>query len=223
MAYRSVIETDVGSVHIVCTDRSDGDFNVANPASDIDDRRSALVDRPWTWLRQVHSADVVSVTRPGEFSGHEADGLVTRVPGCPLSVTTADCSPVVLVANNGVSVVHAGWRGALTGIIDEAATRLLSNGSTPVAAFVGPTISSAKYEFGLAELTPFVDRFGADVVGETTDGSPALDMAKVVELACARFGFRASPPLACTSDQNRFSHRIRKESERQATLAWIDG
>ena len=46
--------------------------------------------RPWTRLTQVHGARVVTVTRPGEHAGAEADAAVTAVPGCALLVRTAD-------------------------------------------------------------------------------------------------------------------------------------
>ncbi len=223
MAYRTTVETDIGVVQIVCTDRSDGDFAVTQQASEVEQRRSSIQEQPWTWLRQIHSARVLEVTHPGEHSGREADGSLTRSPACPLSVTTADCGPVVLVADNGIAVVHAGWRGALDGIVEVAANRLLKNGASPVKAFVGPTIGSHAYEFTAADLRPFVDRYGTEVASETSQGLPALDMAKVIEAACAQVGFEATRPLACTSEPNRYSYRLRKEAERQATVAWIDG
>ena len=78
--------------------------------------------RPENFLTayQIHSPEVVTVeqlwtpdTRP------HADALVTRVPGLAVGVSTADCGPI-LFADAGARVIgaaHAGWRGALTGVI----------------------------------------------------------------------------------------------------------
>src|SRR5690606_38845563 len=75
--------------HHLTTTRADGDLAVGLPDAALSPRRAAVVDRPWTWLRQVHGADVVTVTSPGEHAGTEADAAVTAVPGAVLAVTTA--------------------------------------------------------------------------------------------------------------------------------------
>ena len=75
------------------TARADGDF-----AGDLSDRQPG-----WTWLRQVHGAQVVVVRTPGEHAGVEADAAVTDTLGCPLVVRTADCAPVVLTGTRARS------------------------------------------------------------------------------------------------------------------------
>ena len=54
--------------------------------------------------------------------------VLTTTVGCPLVVTTADCAPVVLVAERGVAVAHAGWRGLVAGTIDYLSVSLVLRG-----------------------------------------------------------------------------------------------
>jgi len=89
----------------------------------------------------------------------EADALVSAVPGIALAVMTADCAPVLLAdpVAGVVGAAHAGWRGALDGIIEATVAGMVAIGARPerIAAAVGPTISQAAYEVG----PEFLDRF----------------------------------------------------------------
>ena len=217
------LEIAAGAVNVVFTDRSDGDFAVALPPAEIEERRCRIVDAPWTWLRQVHGADLVSVDRPGHWAGTEADGAITSAADCPLAIMTADCAPVVLVSDAGVAVVHAGWRGLASGIIENAADRLRELGGMPRQSLIGPCINAGVYEFGEQDLSLLIDAYGPDVGAETTWGTPSLDVPATVASACRRAGWPVpSEPPPCTSDERWYSHRTRSEPGRQATVVWID-
>lgn len=223
MARVESVPTPAGDVTVVFTERVDGDFAVGGPQGELQARRATIVDRPWTWLRQVHGSHLVEVGAAGERAGSRADGAMTGVPGCPLAVMTADCAPVVMVSESGFAVVHAGWRGIMAGIVGRAAARLTALGGRPLATLVGPCINAAAYEFGPPELDAAVSRFGERVRGETAWGSPALDVPAAVAVACEEAGWPspvAVPP--CTSDERWFSHRTRGEHGRQATVAWLE-
>lgn len=119
-------------------------------------------------VHQVHSADVVTITEPtGEKP--RADGLVTRTPGIALSVLTADCQPVLFADSEAgvIGAAHAGWRGALDGVLDATldAMEALGAARDRITAVIGPCISQRAYEVGpeffedfLAE-DPAFDRF----------------------------------------------------------------
>jgi YfiH family protein len=174
----------------------------------------------------VHGADVVIVNRPGEHAGASADAAVTAVAGCRLAVRTADCVPVVLVADGAVGVVHAGWRGALEGVVLASVAALRGiGGDAPVRAVIGPCIHTECYEFGARDLDTMVARYGPDVAGVTSEGSPALDMRAVVRAALGESGIDAiddgDPCTACSAD-DYYSHRARAEVERFATIAWLE-
>ncbi len=217
-------------VQVRSTTVVDGDFAIpqlseagdARAEVEVEGWRRAIVDRSWTWLRQVHGTDVVRVTAPGQHAGATADGAITTMLDAPIAVTTADCSPVVLVSTSGVAVVHAGWRGALGGIVETAATGLRRAGGEPVAALLGPCISASQYEFGVADLAKVAAVYGDEVRSTTNDGAPALDMAAVIGAACRAAGWPAPSATACTSDTRFFSHRVRGDLGRQTTVAWLE-
>ncbi|BAM07459.1 peptidoglycan editing factor PgeF [Leptospirillum ferrooxidans] len=107
--------------------------------------------RPLT-ARQVHGVDVrrVDENRDAAF---EADGLWTEAPGTRIGIWTADCLPVLFADKGGrvVSAVHAGWRGAVRGIVTEALERLKKEGNVPpsnLLVVLGPSAGRCCYEVG---------------------------------------------------------------------------
>lgn len=102
-------------------------------------------------VNQAHTADVVTVTAPLS-DRPRADAMVTNVPGLALSVLTADCQPVLFAdaAAGVIGAAHAGWRGALDGVLEatlDAMERLGADRGATVAV-IGPTISQRAYEVG---------------------------------------------------------------------------
>ena len=221
MSQTIVLTSGDRQVRVVSTDASDGDFAVSIPSDQFDRVRRPIVDLPWSWLNQVHGTDVVEATAPGDNAGVVADGIYTTHVGCPIAVTTADCAPVVLTSSSGVAVVHAGWKGALAGIIGAAAQRLLADGSEPGDVWLGPCIAPASYQFSTDDLHKLEVRFGSVVVGETADGKPALNMFEVIKSACLDSGWPEPVPSPNTAEAEFFSHRARGDKGRQTTVAYI--
>jgi len=108
---------------------------------------------------QAHSATAVRVSGPWAGAKPEADALVTAEPGLALAVLTADCAPVLLADAEApvIGVAHAGWKGALGGILEAVITAMLGLGAVRdrIRAAIGPTISQRAYEVG----PEFVERF----------------------------------------------------------------
>lgn len=117
-------------------------------------------DEALTGVHQVHSPDVVTVTTPLDAKP-KADGLVTATRGIALSVLTADCQPILFAdAQAGViGAAHAGWKGALDGVIDNTVAAMVALGARTAAitAVIGPTISQRAYEVGPEFLDRFID------------------------------------------------------------------
>lgn len=204
------------------TTRADGDLAVDSDGVAV--RRAALVDLPWTWLRQVHGARVAIVTSPGEHAGTEADAAVTGVPGAVLAVQAADCAPVVLLADGVVGVAHAGWRGLLAGVLPAAVAAMRALGAGEVRALLGPCVHPGCYEFAEPALGEVGAVLGRSVVSRTTDGSPALDLPAAVASSLGAVGVALDASGAtCTacSPGTAWSHRARGEAGRQAALAWL--
>ena len=114
---------------------------------------------------QVHSPDAVLVEGPWGPERPKADAMVTKMPGLALAITTADCGPVLFADPEGgvIGAAHAGWRGAVTGILEstvEAMERLGAERSR-IVAVLGPTISREAYEVG----PEFVQRFSEEAPG----------------------------------------------------------
>jgi len=217
---RRQIVTDNLVFDIVFTDSSDGDFQMDSDPQQLSRNRSKITPMPWTWVRQIHGPRVISVSKPTGFAG-DADGLLTQALNCPISVTAADCSPVVLVGSNALVVLHSGWKGLEAGIIAEGARQMLSLGSVPIATVLGPHISVDSYEFGDVDIKRLAKKFGSEVIGKTKDNKLGLDMFAGVSNACEQAGWPAPERAACTSSTEWFSHRIRKDPERQVAVAWI--
>lgn len=222
MAERRTIPLGPATAVTVCfTDVEDGDFRVREPRPGLTEDRNAIHPGPWSWIRQVHEAAVLSVDQPGQHAGAVADGLLTTTPDCPIAVTTADCAPVVLVAERGVATVHAGWRGLLAGIVEEAGRQLTVRAGQPVATLLGPCIGPEDYEFGDEDLAVMTDRFGPTVAGRTGDSLAALDVPAAVAVACSRAGWPVPDRPPSTSDPRWFSHRTRGDLGRQTAVAWL--
>jgi YfiH family protein len=112
---------------------------------------------------QVHSPDVVVAERAWtREAAPRADAVVTQIPRLAIGVTTADCGPVLLAdgAARVVAAAHAGWKGALTGVLEAtvAAMERLGASRTRIVAAIGPMIRQASYEVG----PEFVTRFATD-------------------------------------------------------------
>lgn len=132
------------------------EINRARVAFAMDARPDAL-----RGLHQTHSARAVIATDAPE-SLPDADGIVTDRPGIVLAVLTADCAPV-LFADHAAGVVgaaHAGWKGALAGVLEATLDAMESLGSVRgrIVAVVGPTIGQSAYEVG----PEFMDAFMAE-------------------------------------------------------------
>jgi YfiH family protein len=210
---------------VALSDRRVGDLRIDLDPGLLDERRRGLSPHPWTWLRQEHGAEVVTVGAPGAGAGSRADGAVTSVSGATLAVHTADCAPVALIAEAGVvGVAHAGWKGLTTGVIWATVEAMRASGADRIAAVVGPCIHRECYDFGEADLDAVSERVGATVRAESRTGGPALDLPAGVVAALARAGVtQVSVDDRCTGcDPDRFSHRMGQDRGRQALVAWID-
>ena len=109
---------------------------------------------------QIHSPDVVVADKPWTRENRpRADAIVTRTTSLAVGISTADCGPLLLADAKArvIGAAHAGWRGALTGVIEAtiAAMETLGAERSRITAALGPTIRQSNYEVG----PEFVERF----------------------------------------------------------------
>lgn len=121
--------------------------------------RDALGVAHLVTLYQVHSATAVIVTEPWEGSGPRADGMATRLRGVALGVLAADCMPFLFVDADAevVGAAHAGWRGALAGVLGETVAAMTALGAKPhrIRAALGPCLRQPNFEVGLDVVDAF--------------------------------------------------------------------
>jgi YfiH family protein len=112
---------------------------------------------------QIHSPDVVVAETPWTSDTRpRADAIVTRMRALAVGVSTADCGPVLFADPQAhvIGAAHAGWRGALAGVIEATVEAMERLGAARghIRAAVGPMIRQANYEVG----PDLIARFGAE-------------------------------------------------------------
>ena len=210
-----------GGVRVLSTGWAQGDMAGASPV--VERRRRSVVDAPWTLLRQVHGARVVTVDAPGGATGEPADAAVTAVPGAVLAVLTADCAPVGLASPEGlVAVAHAGWKGLRAGVVEATVQAMRRQGATRVEAVLGPCIHPCCYTFGEEDLLEVESRLGRHVRGRDREGRPALDLPAGVRSALHAAGASlvGESPDCTGCPAGLWSWRTGRTARRQATVAW---
>lgn len=192
--------------------------NRGRVADSMEVPRDRLVT-PW----QYHSAVALTVDRPfGPRDRPRADAVVTRQPGIALGISTADCTPVLFADPQAqvVGAAHAGWRGALAGVIEATIEAMLGLGAARerIVAVIGPTISQANYEVGEDFRQAFLDADpGNDRYFARPEGSakPHFDLPRYVAERLARAGIAAIENLhLCTYAQEESFFSFRRTTHR---------
>jgi YfiH family protein len=163
---------------------------------------------------QIHSPHVVVVETPWTAETRpRADAIVTRMRALAIGISTADCGPVLLADPKArvIGAAHAGWRGALTGVVEatiEAMERLGARRSE-IRAALGPMIRQQNYEVG----SDLIERFGTEdpassrfFAAATREGHALFDLPGYIDSRLARAGIRYVEDLGhCTyADSERF-------------------
>lgn len=111
-------------------------------------------------VHQVHSPTVLTVDAPIEGDKPKADAVVTATPGLALTILTADCQPVLFADPdaNVIGAAHAGWRGALDGVLEATLDAMEALGAhrANTVAVIGPSISQRAYEVGPEFMDDFI-------------------------------------------------------------------
>lgn len=166
---------------------------------------------------QVHGTTALVVSAPW-FGGErpKADAMVTATPGMALGVLTADCTPVLFADRQArvIAAAHAGWRGALSGIIEAAIDAMAGLGARRehIVAAVGPCIGLDAYEVGPEFKAEFLDRdsTSARFFAAPVNGRQHFDLSGYVVHRLRRTGIADAAPLGvCTyaHTEDYFSYR----------------
>ncbi len=180
-------------------------------------RELGLAENVLRTVYQIHSANVVTVSDgANNTAASKADALVSALPGVALGVLAADCAPVLMTdAENGIiGATHAGWRGAVSGVIEATVEAMVGLGAVPsqITAVVGPCISQDSYEVGAEFSQAFQHQDAANhrfFAPGTRDGHLQFDLAGYVMSRLAAAGVTASSALGADTyaDEDLFSYR----------------
>lgn len=188
---------------------------------------------PLASVYQIHSPIAVIVTEAAPYSERpQADALATDRPGVLLGVVTADCAPVLLadVEAGVVGAAHAGWKGAMAGVTDQAIAAMISLGANVdrISAAVGPCIARASYEVdhGFAERLLADDGENDRFFSEGSSGKPHFDLEAYVVARLAAAGVRRIEAMGLDTyaledryySYRRATHRIEPTYGRQLSL-----
>jgi polyphenol oxidase len=118
-------------------------------------------------LHQVHSATALIVDRHLPRAAlPRADAVVTRTPGLVIGVLAADCAPVLFAdpAAKVIAAAHAGWRGALSGVVEAAVSTMEELGArrADIRASIGPCLDQQDYEVGPEFVEAFLSAAGSN-------------------------------------------------------------
>jgi YfiH family protein len=167
----------------------------------------------WAFVSQVHGSTVVRAAAPGTLG--EADAIYTTRQALPIAVATADCVPVVLEGPGFAAVIHAGWRGASSGVLQETIATLTQAGLAADRAAIGPGIGPCCYEVG----EDVAERF-AGYASSTTWGTTSVDIAGYLESILDPLPVWRSERCTYTDDYLN-SYRRNRTKLRQVAVAWL--
>ncbi len=156
-------------------------------------------------VSQVHGAAVVWASEPGHVG--EADAVITDTPGLLIAVRTADCVPILVVGQEVVGAIHAGWRGLAAGVIPAAIEQMRDRGS--LSAVVGPSICQDCYEVGEEVVDGIARWVEPEAFVDRSRKKPHVDVAAAAVAQLRANGVKAVERLSeCTwCDDALWSHR----------------
>jgi purine-nucleoside/S-methyl-5'-thioadenosine phosphorylase / adenosine deaminase len=167
-------------------------------------------------VHQIHSPDAVVVTGPWQGDKPRADALVTRTEGIAIGVTAADCGPILFAdpAARVIGAAHAGWKGALTGVLESTVDAMEKLGAerSGIVAAIGPLIRQHSYEVS----SEFVDRFmdsdagnGVFFIPSVRPGHSMFDLPGFIRMRLENAGILMIDDIGIDtySDQRFYSYR----------------
>lgn len=165
------------------------------------------------FAEQVHKTDVEYVTKGGTYT--ETDGFVTDKPGMALAIQVADCAAVLFgdEKNRVIGAAHAGWRGAVGGIIPKTIHKMEQLGTEikEINAFISPCISLKNFEVGEEVASQFPNQF----VDWDNYKKPHVDLKNFIRHQMMQMGMLSSNielNNSCTINEDQFySYRRQKE------------
>jgi YfiH family protein len=220
--FRHVFATRHGGVSAAPYDTLNLGYHLGDEDAAVDENRRRFAEClavPLDALfeqRQVHGVEVHAVSAtddPSTVADAEGDALLTRDPDIAVAARTADCVPLLVAhaPTGDVAAIHAGWRGAVAGVVPNA-LRALGHAPSELLVAIGPHIRVAAFEIG-EDVAGELERVGGEgAVCRQRGQRPHGNLAALIQTQLARVGVPASSIDdlgGCTHADaaNFFSHR----------------
>jgi purine-nucleoside/S-methyl-5'-thioadenosine phosphorylase / adenosine deaminase len=165
---------------------------------------------------QIHSPDAVVAAGPWPGERPRADAIVTRTEGLAIGATAADCGPILFVDPNArvIGAAHAGWKGALTGVVEStvAAMEKLGAERSGIVAAIGPLIRQHSYEVGGEFVERFIEADAENAMfflPATREGHEMFDLAGFIRMRLENAGVLMIDDIGVDtySDERFYSYR----------------
>jgi YfiH family protein len=168
-------------------------------------------------VHQTHSPDVVVASGPWQGTSRPlADAIVTRTEGLAIGATAADCGPVLFADPTArvIGVAHAGWKGALSGVLEStiAAMEKLGAERDAMVAVIGPLIRQASYEVGQEFVERFIETDAENArffIPSSRSGHAMFDLGGFIRMRLEHAGIPMIDDLGIDTyaDQRFYSYR----------------
>ncbi len=205
-----------------------GDHVADDSAKVAENRRLLATEHGWEavqWLQQTHSTVVVEASAEGRVP--EADACWSDKAGQVCVVMTADCLPVFISSGDGsrVAVAHAGWRGLVDGVVENALQ--VFSGQQDLHVWLGPAIGPDAFEVGDEVRQQFCDYLATSETAFKPSANSGKWLADIYQLARLRLRHLGIEQISggdhCTFTQTTdfYSYRRDGVTGRMASAIWI--
>lgn len=124
-------------------------------------KKLTIKDKYLILMYQTHSNKVIEINKQNYKNKIRSDAMITQVKGLALGVVTADCVPILIYdkPNQIIGCIHAGWKGAFSGIIRNTILKIKKlNSKNKIYASIGPCIGKSNYEVDLTFFKRFIKK-----------------------------------------------------------------
>lgn len=210
----------------------------ADVSEDIGENRKRVAEKlggrqeQLSTLYQVHGKEVITLTKPITLGARpEADAMVTATKGVMLGILTADCVPVLFADAHKpiIGAAHAGWKGALAGVLEATVKSMQVLGATEIMAAIGPAIGQESYEVDAEFVGPFIKENPGNArffISQHAGAKVLFNLKAYVRAKLARAGVHLIEmlPQDTYADEGHFfsyrraTHKQEKEYGRQISV-----
>ena len=198
--------------------------NISTEKSQILKDFTQFEDIPIQYMNQVHGNKLETIFSHSSFPVDETDSLFSSTSNLALGVLTADCLPIALSKNDGseFAILHAGWKGLLSGVIESTLTTF-TKGCSDVSAWIGPSISLKNYEVGNDLYESFIDKDDGSESNfiEKGHGKWLFSLHGEAKRILGKYDINADFSSECTFEsESLFSYRRDQTENRILSIIW---